>query len=223
MAFYVDEAEVWKCPKHPSKRRRSGICPVCLRDRLSSLCPECANARPCACCANAPTTSSSSSSSSSFSRFSSDGVGAVGRVSNLIESEPAFRRSRSLAIPFLRSRSRFVGGDNEQKEPLPPSAANKSKASQFWSVFRSQKSKKVETNEEEDEDVRARRTMMMRSRSVAVSVTSDSGSVVGDKRAKGRGWYFPSPMKALRQSKIAKVVQERPPLYRGWFLFLFFL
>jgi hypothetical protein len=215
MAYFVDEEEVWKCLKHPSKRRRSGICPVCLRELLSALCPECANARPCACCANAGTTSSSSSSSSSLSRFSSDGVGAVGRVSNLIESEPAFRRSRSLAIPFLRSRSRFVGAENERNEPLPPLAASKSKASQFWSVFRSHKSKKVETSEEEDDDVRARRTMMLRSRSVAVSVTSDSGSGIGEKRAKGRSWYFPSPIKALRQSKIAKVVQERSPLYRG--------
>jgi hypothetical protein len=216
MAFYVDEEEVWKCLKHPTKRRRTGICPVCLRERLSALCPECANARPCACCANAATTSSSSSSSSSVSLFSTDGVGAVGRVSNLIDSEPAFRRSRSLAIPFLRSRSRYVGAENERKEPpSPPPSVNKSKASTFWSVFRSNKSKKVETNEEEDEDVRARRAMMTKSRSVAVSVTADSVAGVGDKRAKGRGWYFPSPMKALRQSKIAKVVQERSPLYRG--------
>ncbi|KAG2680277.1 hypothetical protein I3843_11G093100 [Carya illinoinensis] len=230
MAFYVDEEEVWKCAKHPSKRRRSGICHVCLRERLSILCPDCANVRPCSCRATAATTSSSSSSSSSVSRFSTSdgGVGAVGRVSNLIESEPAFRRSRSLAIPFLRSSSRFVGNESELKEPA--SVGGKSRASSFWSVFRSQKNKKVEVDEgnakrqdevaveeEEGEDVRARRTMMMRSRSVAVSITSDSGIGLGgrESRGKGRSWYFPSPIKAFRQSKIAKVVQERSPLYRG--------
>ncbi|KAB1215965.1 hypothetical protein CJ030_MR4G023635 [Morella rubra] len=231
MAFYADEEEVWKCPKHPSKRRRSGICPACLRDRLAILCPECANVRPCACCAAAATTSSSSSSSSSFSRSfsrfstSEGGVGSFGRVSNLIESEPAFRRSRSVAIPFLRSRSRFVGNETELKEPSPVNG--KSKASSFWSVFKSQKSKNIETNdgsekkaeamEEEDKDMRARRTMMMRSRSVAVPVTSDSRSCSGggESRTRGRSWYFPSPIKVFRQSKIAKVVQQRSPLYRG--------
>ncbi|XP_040989605.1 uncharacterized protein LOC121237094 [Juglans microcarpa x Juglans regia] len=220
MAFYVDEEEVWKCPEHPSKRRRSGICPVCLRDRLSTLCPDCANIRPCACSANSATKSSSSSSSSRFSSYE------AGRVSNLVESQPVFRRSRSLAIPFLRSRTRFVGNENELKEP--PSGVSKGKASSFWSVFRSQKNKKVEVNEgntrkgeepEEDKDnVRSRTTMMMRSRSVAVSVTSDSGNGVGVReygRAKSRSWYFPSPMKVFRQSKMTKVVQERSPLYRA--------
>lgn len=216
----MDEEEIWKCPKHPSKRRRTGICHVCLRDRLSTLCPDCANARPCPCFAATATqtTSSSSSSSSSFSRFSSHdvvgggpgpgpGPGPVGRVSNLIESEPAFRRSRSVAIPFLRSRSRFVetGSDTEFRDSTP-----KAKASSFWSVFRS--SKKVE----EVNDNLSSSTMMRRSRSVAVSMTSDSG------KTKGWSWYFPSPIKVFRQSKISKVVHERSPLYRGWFLFFFF-
>ncbi|KAL8520419.1 hypothetical protein ACS0TY_011079 [Phlomoides rotata] len=75
MTIYVEEEEVWKCPKHPSRRRRNGVCPACLRDRLVSLCPDCGGIRPCPC----PSSSSSSSS----------------------EGEPSFRRSRSLAIPFL--------------------------------------------------------------------------------------------------------------------------
>lgn len=219
----MDEEEVWKCPKHPSKRRRSGICSVCLRDRLATLCPDCANVRPCACCATtttAATTSSSSSSSSSFSRFSHDAFGGpTSRVSNLIESEPAFRRSRSLAIPFLRSRSRFVGTDTEPRETSP--VTSKTKSSSFWSLFRSQQknnNNKVDTKDENTNKA----AMMMRSRSVAVSMTSDSVGRDRENKAKSRGWYyFPSPIKAFRQSKISKVVHERSPLYRGWFLFYF--
>ncbi|PON48033.1 hypothetical protein PanWU01x14_240260 [Parasponia andersonii] len=227
MAFYADEEEVWKCPKHPSKRRRSGVCPVCLRERLGSLCPDCANVRPCGCCA---TTSSSSSSSGDGGGA---GLGSVGRLSNLIESEPAFRRSRSVAIPFLRSRSRFVGGGGDRdsdlgvRSELPPSSGGSSrgKTSAFWSVFRSsaQRSRRGEVRGlvEEDskvefEDAEAlRRTMMMRSRSVAVPVTSaDSGAGDG-KSSKGRSWYFPSPIKVFRQAKISRIVQARSPLYRG--------
>ncbi|MBA0680440.1 hypothetical protein Goari_012135 [Gossypium aridum] len=206
MAFYVDEEEVWKCPSHPSKRRRTGICPVCLRDKLASLCPDCAHARPCSCI-----TTSSSSSSSSFSRFSTaaaggnTGVGSVGRVSNLIESEPVFRRSRSLAIPFLRSKPE----DSSERNGL---AGRKSKTPSFWSIFRgSNKSKRYESEDDQSQgekerraaaDEERRRRMMRKSRSVAVT--------------KGKSWYFPSPMKVLRQSRVSKLVfQERSPLYRG--------
>ncbi|MBA0737123.1 hypothetical protein Gogos_010599 [Gossypium gossypioides] len=206
MAFYVDEEEVWKCPSHPSKRRRTGICPVCLRDKLASLCPDCAHARPCSCI-----TTSSSSSSSTFSRFSTAaaggniGVGSVGRVSNLIESEPAFRRSRSLAIPFLRSKPE----DSSERNGL---ADRKSKTPSFWSIFRaSNKSKRYESEDDQSQgeterraaaDEERRRRMMRKSRSVAVT--------------KGKSWYFPSPMKVLRQTRVSKLVfQERSPLYRG--------
>lgn len=218
MAFYLDEEEVWKCPKHPSKRRRTGICPICLRERLGSLCPDCAKVRPCACC----TTSSSSSSSSTLSRIStgggdSSGVGSVDRVSNLIDSEPAFRRSRSVAIPFLRSRSRFGGNDPEDGRPPHPS--NRSKSS-LWSVFKSPKIKKPEETEAEVQETKKKEAgedkdlkRMMRSRSVGISLVSDSGG--GDSKSKGRSWYFPSPIKVFRQSKASKIVQERSPLYRG--------
>uniref|UniRef100_A0A6N2JZG2 Uncharacterized protein n=1 Tax=Salix viminalis TaxID=40686 RepID=A0A6N2JZG2_SALVM len=127
MALYVDEEEIWKCPKHPFKRRRTGICHVCLRERLSSLCPDCANPRPCACYATAAFSSSGSSSlSSSSHRLSSAaGVGSVGRVSNLIDREPAFRRSRSLAVPFLRSKPSADQNYNSHKT-----------LSSFWSLFK---------------------------------------------------------------------------------------
>ncbi|XWS49261.1 hypothetical protein CRYUN_Cryun13aG0148800 [Craigia yunnanensis] len=218
MALYIDEEEVWKCPNHPSKRRRSGICPVCLRDKLASLCPDCAHARPCACSA---TSSSSSSSSSSFSRFSTatDGdisaVGAVGRVSNLIESEPAFRRSRSLAIPFLRSKPESLSEKNDL-------SGNKSKTPSFWSMFRaSNKSKRYENEDHQIEGEKERivaeeerRRMMRKSRSVAVTSHSGIGYSKSSSSVKGKSWYFPSPMKVFRRSRVSKLVfQERTPLY----------
>ncbi|XP_022145394.1 uncharacterized protein LOC111014850 [Momordica charantia] len=216
MAFYGDDDDHWKCPKHPSKRRRTGICPLCLRDRLVSLCPDCATVRPCACSATA--SSSSSSSSSSFSR------GSVGRVSSLIDSEPAFRRSRSVAaaVPFLRPRSRFVvdvHGDGDGDDCSSASGYSARGALSFWSMFWSRKSKKSQDGGKIEAaagvEEAMRRTMMIRSRSVA-AVSDSSGKFVRPPPAKGRGWYFPSPIKVFRQPKIPKpVLTERSPLHRG--------
>ncbi|GLT91226.1 hypothetical protein SLE2022_091240 [Rubroshorea leprosula] len=211
MAGYLNEEEVWKCAKHPSKRHRSGICPVCLRDRLASLCPDCAHTRPCTC--STVSTASSSSSSSSFSRFSASGVGSVGRVSNLIESEPALRRSRSLSVPFLRSKPENY---SERKYDF----SGKGKKSPFWSVF---KSKKRDSEGREGAKsrnvVEERRTMMKKSRSVAVPpVTSETnaGEIKSSPAPKWKGWFFPSPIKAFRQSRVSKLVfNVRSPLYRG--------
>ncbi|KAL4284663.1 hypothetical protein GQ457_16G027090 [Hibiscus cannabinus] len=219
MAFYVDEEKVWKCAKHPSKRRRSGICPVCLQNKLASLCPDCAHARPCACSA----TSCSSSSSSSFSCFSTAGdfsdVGTVARVSSLVETEPAFRRSRSLAIPFLRMKPESVSEKNDT-----PASNDKSKTPSFWSMIKgsstntSKRFGSEEHHRREVEKESAATAMMGKSRSVAVTVTSHSGT--GDPKTsastKGKGWYFTSPMKVLRQSRVSKLVfQQHSPLYRS--------
>ncbi|XP_047968560.1 uncharacterized protein LOC125212430 [Salvia hispanica] len=196
MAVYVEEEEVWKCPKHPSKRRRSGICPTCLRDRLGNLCPICHNSRPCPCSAS----SSSSSSSSSFSR-----------VSNLIEGEPSFRRSRSLAVPFFRNTATAA-------TPSFFSFLNrgKTKKSEEQSV-----EVKLESNDRIEDYVR----MVSRSRSVnAGGATSAMASGMFRRRdepgaspARGKFWRFPSPMKVFRRSKTPKVVvQDRSsPFRRG--------
>ncbi|KNA13412.1 hypothetical protein SOVF_117320 [Spinacia oleracea] len=188
MAFYAEEDEVWKCSLHPSKRRRTGVCSSCLKERLAALCPDCANVRPCSCYA---TTSSSSSASSSFSLHFSD----VGRISKLIDGEPAFRRSRSSAFPFFRS-ARYSTADDK---PAPEKLTGK-ESSSFWSMIWWQKKPRKEKMEAE----------MRRSRSVAVAGNDVRGS-------KGKGWYFPSPMKVFRQtySKTPKVVHERSPLHRG--------
>ncbi|KAE8670257.1 hypothetical protein F3Y22_tig00112159pilonHSYRG00113 [Hibiscus syriacus] len=177
MAFYADEERVWKCAKHPSKRRRSGICPVCLQRKLASLCPDCARTRPCAC-----TATSSSSSSSSYSCFSTaggvSGVGSVGRVSNLIEIESSFRRPRSLAIPFLRLKPESLTEKNDLSK-----SDNKSKTPSFWLMFRgsTNASKRYDSEdqrrevEKESKSAAANERMMMR-KSSSVAVTSHSGT-----------------------------------------------
>ncbi|KAJ8754431.1 hypothetical protein K2173_002882 [Erythroxylum novogranatense] len=216
MAIYVDEEDVFKCPKHPSRRRRIGICHHCLRHRLASLCPDCAYERPCNCYA-----SSSGSSSSSLSRISAstaDGVGAVGRVSSLIESEPAFRRSRSVAVSFLRSKPADSNEYSFRKESFNRTPSSSS----FWSLFKSSsgnKSKRVDemvsesnSTSKKSVDEEERRRMMRKSRSLAVP--SDSG-VANVKSTKSKGWHFPSPIKVFRQSISRGSVYERSPLHRG--------
>ncbi|CAN1145159.1 hypothetical protein LINPERHAP2_LOCUS14532 [Linum perenne] len=195
MAACVDEEQVWKCASHPSRRRRIGVCHRCLRERLTALCPDCADARPCSC-------SSSSASDDS-----------IGRV---VESEPSFRRSRSLAIPFLRSSSKHPA-DSVKKAASP--------APSIWSVLKGSRRKheheldemKIKKKEGDgDEEERTRVMMMRKSRSVAVTAL-DSG------RSESRGWHFPSPMKVFRRQSInpsrpggaALLVHERPPLPRG--------
>ncbi|KAL8053441.1 hypothetical protein ABFX02_05G071300 [Erythranthe guttata] len=214
MACYVEEEEVWKCPKHPSKRRRNGICPTCLRDRLVSLCPDCHNPRPCACVAASTTTSSSSSSASSFG------------------GDPSFRRSRSVAIPFLRSRN----GD----QGPPPHNSRVRTTPSFMSILKRSSTKRgggggdppPEKSEpaaanggsnDENFDSHNRiedfARMVTRSRSVSAGTAMTSGfrrDESNSSPAKGKFWNFPSPMKAFRSSRTPKVVvQDRSPLHRG--------
>lgn len=229
MALYIDEAQVWKCAKHPSRRRKSGICPKCLRERLVSLCPECAGVLPCSSCPSpVESSSSSSSSSNSFSLFAfsrggsrrdyappcSANAGSV--ISNNLENEPSLRKSRSVAVPFLRSRSKYVGGpvagcDSEivveNNKPVPK--INRSKIN-FWSAF-TNKSKKCDVNGEGIDDRSNKMcdspavddfSMMNRSRSVAVG----AGSVFGPSPSKRKGWYFPSPVQGILNSKPSKSV-----------------
>ncbi|XP_010273185.1 PREDICTED: uncharacterized protein LOC104608804 [Nelumbo nucifera] len=208
MAPFIDDEEAWRCRKHPSKRPTTGVCPFCLRDRLITLCPECANVRPCACY---PTSSSSSSSSSSlFSRSSSKsntGIGATGRMSNLIDSECPFRRSRSTSLPFFRRR--MDKKDDETGNPPPRHGSRTS----LWSIIKAKRGKKSKKPEEvkevKDEDEAKKK--MTRSKSVPFPSYSSSG---GNEKLKAKSWHFPSPMKVFRHQKTPKVAREGPPLSR---------
>ncbi|GMH09213.1 hypothetical protein Nepgr_011053 [Nepenthes gracilis] len=198
MVFYADEEEVWKCMRHPSRRLRIGICPVCLWERLSALCPECGNLRPCSCCTSSAS-SSSSSSLTSGSNSSAFAVRSISRSSNLSHSDASFRRSRSVSLPFFRS-ARLLGNDAVDRRI--PAAASQSKTS-FWSFLWPARSNKgmVEQIEENPK--------MRRSMSAAVS---HSGRDEGRTSAKSKGWHFPSPMKVFR---LPRLVQQQSPLYRG--------
>ncbi|KAL5973864.1 hypothetical protein ACLOJK_030522 [Asimina triloba] len=210
MDLYFEEEESWKCRKHPSQPR-NGICPTCLRDRLLLLCPECATVRPCACYRHPPEFPSSTSPSSSSSKSSSAAVpvgmatgsasvGDVGRVSCLIDNEPPFRRSRSSALHFLRSRS--ARGSEPLQSPHP---ANSGRSLFRW-LSRAEKPKRKPEAPKE----------MPRSRSIGIGCYSDSRDVPGgDAWLKVWGWHFPSPIKVFRQPRTAKLVHERSPLYRG--------
>ncbi|XP_077254208.1 uncharacterized protein LOC143893118 [Tasmannia lanceolata] len=209
MGFFIEEEEYWKCQKHPYQSR-NGVCPVCLRNRLSLLCPDCANVRPCHSC---PSTSSSSSSSSSSvdPTESGTGVGSVGRISFLLDSEPAFDRSKSTAVPSLRQ---TTGEKVAEIWPLdqPENRRSRSTSSFFTRLFKAEKTKK-KVEEEGKKNMK-----LPRSRSVAFVCYSDPAKISGgdDVRSKGKIWPFPSPIKVFRLPKSSsKIVHDRPPLWVG--------
>ncbi|MCD9642013.1 hypothetical protein HAX54_028600 [Datura stramonium] len=198
MAYYIEE-EAWKCPKHPSKKRRTtttGVCSICLRDRLSKLCPHCANVRPCS--SNCPASAAAAST-----KWSSSSSGKIG-------GEPAFCRSKSVGVPFLKSRNK-----NSSSRRNQPDSEKSNKTASFWWVFKSRKSgkenEKLESkanggNDKYCSDTRIKEFSMtvMRSRSVNVAMTSVSGgNDVSYSPEKLKGWYLVSPMKVFRQSSKA--------------------
>ncbi|CAD5170791.1 unnamed protein product [Musa acuminata subsp. malaccensis] len=198
------EAEAgWKCWKHPVQTSY-GVCPACLHDRLLRLCPDCANVRPCGCFPSPSSSASSSSLSSAELLDSGAAVGAVGLVSILVDSEPAFRRSRSVGFPLPRSRSAAVP-DVDSVAPLPRARQGRKGWAPFWPFLR--EARRKESSEAE----------MYRSRSVAAERSeAPAGGREKEGKAKGgRWWHFPSPMRVFRHWKSAtKVMQERLPLRR---------
>ncbi|KAL6008365.1 hypothetical protein ACLOJK_033874 [Asimina triloba] len=202
-----------RCRKHPWESR-TGVCPICLKNRLILLCPHCANIRPCLCFA-ATTIPSSSASTSTSSSSSSDL--SLARISFLIDSEPPFRRSRSsAAFQFLRHRPADAASDPPIGGPHPRRTEKRRWVSSLALLLSFLKPPKKEVAAEE----KGKKTMAMgrrltRSRSMGFSCYSDPDGIHGgDARLKGRGW-IPSPMKVFRQPKPAKILQERSPLCRG--------
>jgi len=183
---------VWqKCSRHEGRFVCvGGVCPYCLHERLSSLCPDCAHDLPCSCTPRA-SVSSRGEGDVSFAR-----IGSVGRVANLIECEPAFRRSTSITGPYFWSAK--PEPILETEKDLKPGRGR-----WLWRLFRG--------NREEETKIKAAK-VMKKSNSVAGEVLFSPTSVT----SKGNGWYFPSPIKVFRQSRVSKMIfQQRSPLYRG--------
>ncbi|XP_042406768.1 uncharacterized protein LOC121996755 isoform X2 [Zingiber officinale] len=215
-AMVVEEEDKtgWRCWKHPMQSP-GGICAACLRDRLLRLCPDCASLRPCGCFASPSSSASSSSGSSRSCRWIAGedaGLGQVGTVSRLIAREPAFRRSRSVGIPLVTSRS-VAAVTAEGDDPSPPSKARGGGRGWtfFWLFSRSAGEGKKDPPP----------AGLFRSRTVAVGRSSMRGWGLPEeeeKRKPGRRWHFPSPMKVFRQLKQpAKTAagHERSPVWRG--------
>lgn len=192
----IDEGggSVWqKCSRHEGRFVCvGGVCPYCLHERLSSLCPDCAHDLPCSCTPRASVSSAGGGSEVPFA-----GIGSVGRVANLIECEPAFRRSTSIAVPYFWSAKpeRVL----ESGSDLQPGGGR-----WFWRLFRG--------NKGETKTKAATTTIMKKSKSDGGEVLLSPAPVT----SKGNGWYFPSPIKVFRQSRVSKMIfQQRSPLYRG--------
>ncbi|XP_010505020.1 PREDICTED: uncharacterized protein LOC104781919 [Camelina sativa] len=185
---------VWqKCSRHDLSERGfvcvGGVCPYCLHERLSSLCPDCAHDLPCSCAPRASVSSAGGCGNVPFA-----GIGTVGRVANLIECEPAFRRSTSIAVPYFWSAK--PEPDSETGSDVKPSRGR-----WLWRLFIG--------NKKGDTKTKAATTVMKKSKSDAGEVLLSPAPVT----SKGSGWYFPSPINVFRQSKI--IFQQRSPLYRG--------
>ncbi|KAG9142685.1 hypothetical protein Leryth_005450 [Lithospermum erythrorhizon] len=171
MALYIGEEEVWKCPKHPSKRRRNGICPTCLRDRLGTLCPNCATLRPCECSATASTSSSRRTTA---------------------PVDPKLWRSRSVALPFMGSRRGDFSGDGKIKATSfwGSFRSNKSRKGEKDESKEELAKDLDEENEHYSSKIGEFEKMMMKSRSMRVPITSEIGG--GDVVGSVMGKFHPS-------------------------------
>lgn len=130
------------------------------------------------------------------------------------------RKSRSLAIPFLRSRSKYAPNleFTAEKPPLPTASKNapaagsggssRGKTTSLLSMFKKSK-RVVEEVENKPKDEESKKSsdfmlMMKRSRSVSVALSSRAAD---SKAAKTKGWHFPSPFR--QSSKTAKVQEQQ--------------
>ncbi|XP_074586375.1 uncharacterized protein LOC141842059 [Curcuma longa] len=203
-----EEDAVWRCWKH-SLRSPSGVCSACLRDRLLRLCPDCHSLRPCGC---SPSSSSSSSAGSSgsgrWTAAGEPGFGPVGPVSLLIESEPAFRRSRSMGFPLFRSQPVADPATGHDTTATPPSRRQSRGRvwTSLWSLSRSAGAGRKEPPPTSG---------LFRSRTVAAGRSSMRGGVREEQRRKEWWrWRFPSPVVLLRHRK--KASPEPLVLRRRW-------
>ncbi|WOK97643.1 hypothetical protein Cni_G06351 [Canna indica] len=137
-----------RCRKHPEHRQSKGVCPFCLRDRLSQLSAS----------SSATTTLANSSATSASSNLSSAATSPRGHAphntSRLLKPGGALKKSRSLAFVIGRPKDKKKAEEEEKKR--------RKKKGGFWSklVMGSERRKEAEEEEEEeDSDVLRSRTM----------------------------------------------------------------
>uniref|UniRef100_A0A7N0UYL4 Uncharacterized protein n=1 Tax=Kalanchoe fedtschenkoi TaxID=63787 RepID=A0A7N0UYL4_KALFE len=182
---YVDEEEVWKCETHPSKRRRHGVCPLCLRDRLVTLCSNCANVRPCDC---------PEPPAGELKRSRSLAVSSL-----FLRSKSTHKAAHSLPPRGKSSSSSFWSKLNRKKREKQVESDADEKSSGRGSG-------------RGGDDRQQKITMMMRSKSVGMALFSNFGSLrEGGSRSEKTKWWFRGPIKGLKQSKAAKVNHENSP------------
>nr|CAD1826938.1 unnamed protein product [Ananas comosus var. bracteatus] len=111
-----DNAEESRCKKHPKHREYTGVCPFCLRERLSHL--------------SSPSFSSSVTYPSSSSATASSSPGSAGS-----NAEP-LKKCRSLILVVGRGKE-DDDDDNEAKERenCSKKKKKKQKKKRFWSKF----------------------------------------------------------------------------------------
>ncbi|CAA6669663.1 unnamed protein product [Spirodela intermedia] len=205
LLYREEEDNGWRCWRHRAAQQPTGgVCAVCVRERLLGLCPNCVMKRSlCKCSSSSSASSSSSLSSGSSLDVHRSGagshVGAVGRVSNLIVSEPAFHRSRSAGFRRLWPRSGVLeanAGDGEGGG-----------RSSLWRIHGGK-----EENEKNASNVAAA-MRVSRSRSVGAGAAKGADKSSGGEEVKSNGWnrYFPISFWALRRRKSSKVIQSRSP------------
>uniref|UniRef100_A0A0D3GEA6 DUF740 family protein n=1 Tax=Oryza barthii TaxID=65489 RepID=A0A0D3GEA6_9ORYZ len=133
------EADAARCRRHPKHRHAAGVCPFCLRDRLSRLSAEVASAA-------SPSPSSASSSGSSSSLCSSTGEGSYSAAS-ATQAPPVGRRAR-LGMLMRQEEQRettataatVLGAAGHDKKEVPPAEEEKKTArrSGFWARLQQQ-------------------------------------------------------------------------------------
>eukprot|EP01018_Ginkgo_biloba_P034814 Gb_27726 [translate_table: standard] len=207
------EIEAWeafetRCRRHPSQIS-TGICPLCLKERLSRLfCPDCGEQRPSSCSCSEASTSSSSGDCLKKNNDGSVEVGSVGRISFLIESDrPDLDPSKPDAILFLRrSKSAVPATRRTVLESKPYTPKSPAKKRSFWSFLYFKKRKNPGEREAESthnpkmDSVRVEEKLV-KSKSVAVGRRSFSGyGYLWDKSPSTQA--FCAPVRALEETDV---------------------
>uniref|UniRef100_A0A0D9WNB9 Uncharacterized protein n=1 Tax=Leersia perrieri TaxID=77586 RepID=A0A0D9WNB9_9ORYZ len=125
------EADAARCRKHPKHRHSAGVCPFCLRDRLSRLSAEAASSP-------SPPSSSSSASSSPCSSSTTTGEGRAqaqpppcrrARLGTLMQQEQRETTTTTIAL---------AAGRDKEDEKKTKATATVTRRNGFWARLQQQ-------------------------------------------------------------------------------------